>query len=81
MGPVTPKVLPYQPRKRFYVNLVDPVLPKTSVEGITANGNKTFLGWSSMKMFRVLSVKCVRSGLENHNKGQEVSGDCKSVFR
>ena len=47
---------------------------KKSVEGTTANRSKTFLGWSWMNMFRVLSVKCVRSGVENHNKGLEASG-------
>ena len=71
------KVLSYQLKKRFSVNLMELVRvpPKKSVEGTTANGNKNFLGWSLMKMFRVLSVKCVRSGLENHNKvnGLEVS--------
>ena len=74
VGLVTPKVLPYQLKKRFSVNLMDPMCPKKSVEGTTANEGKTFLGWSSLKMSRVLSVKCVRSGLENHDKGLEVSG-------
>ena len=42
VGLVTPKVLPYQLKKRFSVNLMDPVRvpPKKSVE---ANGSKTSL--------------------------------------
>ena len=43
VGLVTPKVLPYQLKKGFSVNLMDPVSLKTSVEGTTVNGSKTFL--------------------------------------